>query len=165
MIRLPPTVAAGWAALRRRAGGSSDFDLLARTFFARFFDNDITGGSSDLASSFFWLLAFLAAPGFFMPILMSFNWDGYAIVYGTEGLRVASRGDKVFYLGYAMIASGLVSAITWSSLLLDRRDCLVLGTLPLAGPRIVRAKLAALCAYVATVAVGMHALASASYGF
>jgi hypothetical protein len=71
----------------------------------------------------------------------------------------------VFYLGFAMVASGLISAVTWSSLLLDRRDSLVLGVLPVSGRRIVRAKLTALCGYIVAVAIGTHALAAVSFGF
>jgi len=143
----------------------SGFRLLTRTFLRRFFDNEITGGTGDLRNSFFWMLAFLAVPGLTIPVFMTFDWTGYAIVHGPEGLRIASRADKVFYLGYSVVATGLVSAVTWGSLLLDYRDCLVLGTLPVAGQRIVRAKLLALLAYIVIVIVGMHALASMSYGF
>ena len=138
--------------------------MLARAFLARFFENDITGGSSDLRTSFFWLLAFLAVPGTFVPFLMMFNWEGYALMHGAGGLAIAARGAKVFYIGYAMVASGLISAITWSSLLLDTRDALVVGPLPVPGGLIVRAKLTALCVYIVMVAVITHALASMSYG-
>jgi hypothetical protein len=145
--------------------GSASFDALARAFFSRFFDNELTGGSADLRNSFFWLIGFLAAPGAFLPFLMMFNWEGYAAMHGTGALAIAARGDKVLYLGWAMIASGFVSAITWNSLLIDRRDGLVLGVLPVRGGVIVRAKLTALSAYIVLIAIATHAFASVSYGF
>jgi len=160
-----PGLASIWAAARRRAGRSRERDVLARTFFARFFENDVTGRGGDLRNSFFWMIAFLAAPGAAIPVLMVFDWEGIAMAGGADALRIASRADKVFYLGFAMVASGLISAVTWSSLLLDRRDSLVLGVLPVSGGRIVRAKLTALCASIVAVAIGTHALAAVSFGF
>ena len=145
--------------------GGRTFDALTRAFFSRFFENELTGGSADLRNSFFWLIGFLAAPGFFMPFLMMFDWDSYALMHGTDGLAVAARADKVLYLGWAMIASGFVSAITWNSLLIDRRDALVLGTLPVRGGMVVRAKLTALATYIVLIALATHALPSVSYGF
>ena len=149
----------------RPVAGGTTFDALARAFFSRFFENEVTGGSSDLRNSFFWLIGFLAAPGFFLPFLMMFDWDSYALMHGTDALATAARGDKVLYLGWAMIASGFVSAITWNSLLIDRRDALVLGTLPVRGGMVVRAKLTALSTYIVLIALATHALPSVSFGF
>lgn len=165
MTRVPARAAAVWRAARRLAGGSSDFDLLARSFFARFFDNELTGGSADLRNSFFWLIAFLAAPGIFLPALMSFDWQGYALRYGFEALQVASRGETAFYLGFAMVASGGITILIWNSLLLDRRDSIVLGALPVRGRTIVGAKLVALFVYVIIITATMHVLPSCSFGF
>jgi hypothetical protein len=161
---IPARAVRAWSSLRRRAAGSSAFDLLARTFLDRFFDNEITGRSGDLRSSFFWLLAFLAAPGLFMPIMRWFDWEFYVLRHGPEALRIATRGDKAFYLAFAMIASGALSVVVWNSLLLDRRDSLVLGPLPVRGATIVRAKLTAVAVYILIVAVAMHVMASAAFG-
>ena len=164
-MSLPTWLARVWGVVVDRARAVSDANPLVRTFLLRFYENDLTGGSSDLRSSFFWTIAFFGAPGALIPVMMSFDWEGVVMGQGLEMLRVVSRADKVLYLGLAMISSGVISASTWSSLLLDRRDCLVLGILPVPGPRIVRAKLAALCIYVAIMAVGIHTVASFSYGF
>ena len=154
-----------WRAALRRARPLLAVSPLTRTFFVRFFENDLTGGTSDLRSSFFWMIAFFGTPGALIPVIMSVNWEGAVIVGGTELLRVVSRADKVLYLGLAMISSGLISAGVWSSVLLDRRDSLVLGTLPLTGARIVRAKLTALAIYVALMAFGIHTASALTYGF
>jgi hypothetical protein len=157
--------AAVWRFVRRRISESSDVDLLTRSFFARFFDNELAGGSADLRNSFFWLIAFLAAPGIFLPPFMSFDWQGYALRYGFEALQVASRGETAFYLGFALLASGGITVLIWNSLLLDRRDSIVLGALPVRGRTIVGAKLVALFAYVLIITVTMHVLPSLSFGF
>ena len=92
------------------------------------------------------------------------GWSMIAHYQGPEALRLISRPDKVFYLGFAMIASAIVSLITWNTLLLDRRDRIVLGPLPLPAAAVVLAKLAALLGYIGLVALAMHALASVAFG-
>ena len=136
---------------------------LTRAFLARFFENEVTSGTDDLKTSFFWLLSFLAVPGFFMPMTMAFTWQLVAMTQGPEALRVLTRGDKAFYLGYAMVATASITAIAWNSLLTDRRDGLVLGVLPVRPLVIVAARLAALSLYMLLVGVAMNAIASLSF--
>ena len=139
-------------------------DALSRAFLIRFFESEITAATDDLKQPFFWLLAALAVPGMFIPWIMGFEWQLMALVQGAEAVRIASRAEKAFYLGFSMAASGILTAIVWSSLLPDRRDTLILGTLPLQPRTIVVAKLAALAAYLGLVAVGMHAVGSVFWG-
>ena len=140
------------------------FRALTGAFFARFFENEITTGFDDLKSSFFWLLAALAIPGMFIPWIMAFDWHLIAMLKGPLALREASQAEKVFYLGFAMIASGLLTTIAWSTLLPDRRDTLILGTLPVGSPTIVAAKLAALTGYVLLIAAAMHVIGAVFFG-
>src|SRR5262245_12894531 len=148
---------------------------LVRTFLARFFENELSAGSHDLKASLFWLIALLAMPGAVAPILIglaslpgsdsgSWGWAMVAKYEGVEVLRVLSRADKTLYLGFAMIASAILSAITWTSFLVERRDGIVLGVLPVRPSSIVFAKLAAIVAYVALISASIHALASISFG-
>ncbi len=137
---------------------------MTRAFLARFFENEITTGTDDLKASFFWLLSFLAVPGFFMPMLMGFKWNLIALVQGPDALRVLTRGDKTLYVGFVMIASATITAIAWNSLLGDRRDALVLGGLPVRPVAVVRARLAALTIYMFGIGVAMNALASVTFG-
>ena len=139
-------------------------DALARAFLVRFFESEITTGTDDLKQFFFWLLAALAVPGLFIPWIMAFEWQLLARMDGAEALRIASRAEKTFYLGFTMIASGVLTAIAWSSLLPDRRDTLILGALPVQPRTVVAAKLLALAAYVGLVAVAMHAAGSIFWG-
>jgi hypothetical protein len=140
------------------------FQALTRAFLARFFENEITSGTDDLKTSFFWLLSFLAVPGLFMPMTMAFTWQLVAMVKGPEALRILTRGDKAFYLGFVIIATASITAIAWNSLLADRRDGLVLGVLPVRPVVIIAARLGALSLYVTLVGVAMNALASLSFG-
>lgn len=137
---------------------------LTRAFLARYFESELTTGLDDLKNAFFWLLAALAAPGLFLPWLMSFDWQLIGLMQGPLALRELSRGTKVFYLGWAMIASGLLTTIVWGSLLPDRRDALILGAMPVRPATVVRAKLLALGGYILMIAVAMHLLAAVFFG-
>lgn len=152
--------------VRVRAADQRDqMRALTQAFLVRFFDNEITSGTGDLKQSFFNLVAFLATPGLFFPVIMSMEWAFIAKLRGADALRTMSRDDKTLYLGLSMIATGLVAAVVWSSLLVDRRDGLVLGILPVRSRVIVQSKLLAVCAYVGLISVGMHATGSVTFGF
>lgn len=148
---------------------------LTRTFLARFFDHDITGGADDLRLAFIWLLAFLAMPGVVMPILQAWAvyWNGHSVDagwiltasrQGVDALRVSARADKIFYLGYTGIAAAALAAMSWNSLLLDRRDTLILGTLPIRPRTVIAAKLAALAVYIGALTASMNVLSAVMFG-
>ena len=140
------------------------FRALTGAFFARFFESELTTGYDDLKNSFFWLLAALAVPGIFIPWLMVFDWHMIGTFKGALALREASQAEKTLYLGFAMIASGFLTIIVWSSLLPDRRDTLILGGLPVAPGTIVAAKLAALGAFVLLIGAAMHTGSAIFFG-
>lgn len=147
-----------------RPGEVGQCRALARAFLFRFFENEITAGSSDLRSSFFWLLSILVPPGMFLPVMALMKWSVANFVYGAEGVRRVAWMDKTMYIGFSMIAAGAVGTIVWNALVVDRRDTLVLGVQPLRGRTIVVAKLFALGTYVAIFIGGMHTISSFLYG-
>jgi hypothetical protein len=137
---------------------------LARVFVARFFENELTGGGGDLRQSFFWLIAFLAPIGFMLPWLRMFDYQSLHFRGGPELLHKVVMGDVAFYLSFSMVAAGIVATIVWQALLIDRRDVLVLGVLPLESAHIVVAKILALGIYVGLIAAGAHVAAGATFG-
>jgi predicted permease len=149
---------------------------LVRLFLARFFENE-SAASGDLRMLFASLIAFLAAPGFILPPLVGFGWSyaapddpaswGWNLIarrLGPHALRTLSVGDKSLYLGFAGLSAALVAAIVWRRLRPDRRDALVLGTLPVPSRTVVGARMAALATFASGVAIGAHALASITFG-
>jgi hypothetical protein len=137
---------------------------MTRAFLARFFENEVTTGTDDLKTFFFWIVAFLAAPGFLLPVLMGFRWQLIERIQGSEALRLLSRADKTLYIGFVMIATATITAIAWNSLLGDRRDALVLGALPVRPRNIVCARLAALTIYMLGIGIAMNTLAAVTFG-
>jgi hypothetical protein len=140
------------------------FRVLTPTFFARFFESEVTAGFDDLKNGFFWMVAALAAPGMFIPWLMAFGWHARVAAHGVTALREASQAEKTLYLSFTMIASGLVTSMLWSSLLPDRRDTVILGGLPVRSGTVVFAKLAAIGGYLVFVCVAMHGVAAVFFG-
>jgi hypothetical protein len=137
---------------------------MTRVFLTRFFENDITTGTDDLKGTFFWLVAALAMPGIFIPWLRVFDWEIALLMYGTDGLRMISRADKCFYLSISMISSGALAAMTWNSMLPDRRDALILGALPVPPTTIIASKLLALATYLLMIAVLTHSAGALFFG-
>ena len=150
----------GW----RAPNAGSQRRALTHAFLFRFFENEVTAGSNDLRGSFLWLLSVLVPPGLCLPFLALMRWSIANYVFGSEGVRRIAWQDKTTYIGFSMIVAAAVGAIVWTSLLIDRRDTLVLGAQPLRARTIVVSKLLALAAYVGLLIGGMHTLASLAYG-
>jgi hypothetical protein len=137
---------------------------LTPAFFERFFDSDMAAGAASLKTSFFWLVSFLAVPGIFMPVMMSFNWSLKARFSGFDALDIVVRTDKVLYMGYGACAVGVVTAMAWNALLLDRRDGLVLGPLPVSGRDVITSKMLALAGYALLLMLCIHAGSAIFFG-
>jgi hypothetical protein len=137
---------------------------LARTFLRRFFDNEITGGSQDLTASFFWLVAFFAGPLALMPAALMTRYRLIVLTEGPNALRLLSRPDKTRFIVFGMMAAAAIAALVWHSLMIERRDGLILGALPVRGRTVVLGKLSALTIYIVGIAAAMHAVSAALYG-
>jgi hypothetical protein len=138
---------------------------LTRTFLARFFENEAAGTTTDAREGFFWLIAALATPGIFLPLWMYFRWSAAAELGGRIGLHRTLLFDKTIYLGVTTVGIALLSAMIWHTLIVERRDALILGALPVRGRTVTFAKLAAMAAYIGLISFGMHAVSALLYGF
>lgn len=138
-------------------GESAQRRALTRAFLARFFENEITRGSNDLKASFSTLVASLALPGALLPAFLgAWDWSMVGSVYGFEYLRDYTLGDKTLIVGLGMVVTTFIGALVWNSVLLDRRDALIIGALPARARTVVRAKLLAVATYIAIVAAALH---------
>ena len=152
----------------------SQFAALFRTFFARFFENELTTGAGDARYAFFAMVAIFAVPGVIWPILMagaaatgdpaSWGWWMVARARGLDAMRQMALSDKTLYLGYATGLAALLGSINWQSLLPDRRDAIILNAFPVAPAIVVAARLTALLAYLLLFAIGVHTLSAITFG-
>lgn len=143
---------------------SAQFRPLTETFLARFFENEVTSGRTDLRTSFFWVVAVLAGPGLLGVVYRQFAWTEITMRHGSEALAAYVLFDKSLYLVITFVAIGFVSAVAWPSLSLDRRDGLILGALPIRLRVIVAAKLVAVGVYILVLSAGMHGITALLVG-
>ena len=47
--------------------------------------------------------------------MMAFDWTSSRCATGRRALREASQAEKVFYLAFSMVASGVLTTIAWTS--------------------------------------------------
>ncbi len=128
------------------------FPSLVQLFSRRFFENDLLAPDIDLRPAAIWLCAALAAPPFLWTVKQIFRFTITVKMLGYDGLEMASWFDKSLLLTLSMVNGGIVTLLCWEALLVDRRDALVLGSLPLSRPLIVCAKAAALARLFVLVA-------------
>ena len=127
------------------------FRLLVRLFSRRFFENDLLAPDIDLRPSAIWLLAALAAPPFLWSVRGIVRF-GLLSIRGYQVVEIASWFDKSLLVMLAMMSAGIVTVLSWEALLVDRRDALILGSLPVPSRLVVIAKAAALARLFAVVA-------------
>jgi hypothetical protein len=138
---------------------------LIPVFLSRFFEQESSRTAVDVRHSFLWLMAVLATPGFFLPLYhTSSRWGFIAVRDGVAEARLAALFDKALYLQLTLVAMGVLATMVWHTLVVNRRDALVLSALPVPMRAIIIAKLGALGVYVAVVSAGMHGVAGLMYG-
>jgi hypothetical protein len=133
----------------------STFALLVRHFFERFFDNDIVSRGSDMRTNMVQALGLVAAPGMLVSLYMLPQRVRFDRPLANGWLLI---GDYYFFVLYSMVVMGLVMVFEWDSLFPDRKDYLILTPLPLGGPAIFTAKLAALIVFLTVFVVDANFL-------
>jgi hypothetical protein len=111
------------------------FYLLFHNFFKRLFESELLPEGVDTSDALSSIIALFAAPA---AVVTLWLFPKYALVVdlAPHELEALSRGDKLFFIGYSMAAVGFLTVLVWDSLFRDRRDAIVLGTIPLR-PRVV----------------------------
>ncbi len=137
--------------------------LLARTFFWRFFENDLVPAGLPQVQLVIWGIALLAAPGYVVAFLFGIKYDRMARV-AAASLPDAILLDQVLFVTFGMMALGLIALTIWEGVYPDRRDVRILGVLPLATRTHVLGRLGALAAVAALFCAGMNLPSAVVYG-
>jgi hypothetical protein len=116
------------------------FRFLTRHFFDRFFDRDSISPGSDPTANVIQAVGVLAVPGLMLTFWM--------------------RYSPYFFVSYSMIVMGFVMVFKWDSLFPDRRDYLILGSLPIRFRDVFLAKITALFLFLAIFAVSSNFFAT-----
>ena len=135
------------------------FSELVRLFFRRFLENDLICLDGDTKPALVNILALLAAPGIFFPVL---ELLAYAAAYQRPFLvrDLVSMPEKALYLSFSMTALGIATVLEWDTLVPDRRDYMVLRPLPLRLGTILAAKIAAVAGFWVILTLVMNAFAT-----
>jgi hypothetical protein len=136
--------------------------LLARTFFARFFESDLLPPGVPQAQFTIWAMAGLAAPGLLLPTVFAQRY--LELERHPALLTQALVFHRLLFITLTMIALGFVALIVWESVFPDRRDARVIGVLPLSGSVLVVSRLMALAALACIFLLGTNAVPTLMYG-
>jgi pimeloyl-ACP methyl ester carboxylesterase len=136
---------------------AGQFRTLLHHFFVQFFDTD----TDDVPyARVLQLVAILTVPGLLISFfLIPDHPKGSLIMAGaeTEAERVWLRvGDRYVFVAYAMSVMGLLMAFKWDSLFPDRKDYLILTSLPITLRRWFAAKIAALSAFLSLFLIAIN---------
>lgn len=137
--------------------------LLARTFFGRFFENDVLPAGiaqTRLVSSG---LVALTAPMYLLTFVFLMKYEQLR-VFRPQRLPMAMFQDELVFVTVSMIGLGAVALMSWDGVFPDRRDARTFGVLPLGTRTIVTGKLSALGALALLFAVGPNLLTGVLYG-
>lgn len=120
------------------------FRALVRLFAYRFFDTDILSVQGDLSALLSQFAALLAALSLVLTLATTPKYAGLYQHLTPRQIRLAAWGDQEFLLSTSMAIMAVFTLLIWDALFPDRRDCMILGALPVRVPLVFAAKLTAL---------------------
>ena len=138
--------------------GFSQFSLLTRHFFNRFFQNDIVDFEDQMKEKVIGGMAFLAILGLQVANAILFKYQ----FLDEEG---PSWVDKCYSLWVFMLILGFITVVEWDVLFPDRRDYVNIIPLPVRVRTFFLAKSASFLLFVGIYSVASHSLASFSFAY
>lgn len=132
------------------------FRALVRLFAYRFFDTDILSVRGDLSALLSQFAALLAALSLVLALATAPKYAGLYQLLTPAQLHAAAWADQEYLISTSMAIIGVFTLLLWDALFPDRRDCMILGAMPVRIPAVFGAKLAALGAAVALAVVAVN---------
>jgi len=120
------------------------FRALVRLFAYRFFDADIVSVRGDLSALLSQFAALLAALSLVLVLVTGPKYAGLYQHLTAQQLYAAAWADQEFPIATTMAIAGVFTLLLWDALFPDRRDCMILGAMPVRTPTVFAAKLVAL---------------------
>jgi len=142
---------------------SSPFDVLYRDFLTRLVDLEILSTGADVQKLLVQFAAMLAAASL---TYVFFALPRYVQSHLPQAkLLVAAYGEQEFLIASTMAVAGLFAVLAWNSMLPDRRDCYILGVLPVRIRTIFLAKVAALATALGVAVAAVNCFTGFSFPF
>jgi hypothetical protein len=136
------------------------FKILWRVFVEQFAANESATSDMQMRRAIIGIITFLITPGLFLMFKTMPDYELMLMVAKARNMpqmidtRLAQLA--VLFVSYSMITTGLLTVFIWDTLVFDKRDAMVLGPLPLRGPTVVGAKLAALATFLVGTALAVN---------
>ena len=133
---------------------TGSYVLLTKLFLRQFLENDLLSPDGDRSQ----MLAIVGASVISLTLFISmFTSAGYAMSIMMPGeAAVLTLSDKFLYISLAMLVTALVAAAQWDALAIDYRDAVILQPLPIRPATLRFAKLTAVSALGAGVAIAVN---------
>jgi pimeloyl-ACP methyl ester carboxylesterase len=130
------------------------FQVLHRLFLARMIDLEILSARGDVRDLIVRFVSILAAFSFVLTYLICGRY--FSTTQPRAQLLYAIWNDEEFLISATVAVAGLFAVLAWNAVFPDRRDCLVLGPLPISTPTIILAKLSAMAAALGVSLVAIN---------
>src|SRR5580658_1774083 len=118
------------------------FRVLYRLFLARIIDLEILSAGGDFSDLVARFVSVLAAFSLVLTYLIIPRY--FLTTEPRASLLYSLWNDTEFLISTSIAVAGLLAVLAWNAVFPDRRDCLVLGPLPVSTPVIILAKLSAM---------------------
>jgi hypothetical protein len=133
----------------------SRFQLLVRHFLERFFNNEMVSTDGDAKTRLLQVVSAIALPGMVLALYL------FAPYHAPHGRPFWSQvSDRYMYVMYSFVAMGTVSIFAWDLFFPDLLDVFVLAALPIAGRKLLLARIVALSLFLGLFLFGINALGS-----
>ncbi|MGO9262038.1 MAG: ABC transporter permease [Bryobacteraceae bacterium] len=141
----------------------SPFRVLYRDFLTRLVDLEILSAGADVQKLLVQFAAMLAAASFTYAVASVPRYVQSRLPQSQ--LLVAAWSEQEFLIASTMAIAGLFSVLAWNTVLPDRRDCLILGVLPVRVRTIFLAKVAALATALGIGVAALNSFTGFSFPF
>lgn len=144
------------------AAEAGQIPTLVRAFVSRLFEGQTAENSIARTQFAIWSIALLSLPTFQVGTRAFGKYAWFARRY-PELVDAATWSDKLFYLGFSVLAIGLLALVVWDGMFPDRRDAIVFSALPVRTRTLVFSRLTAMMGVALLFVVGFNVPAVAIY--
>ncbi len=137
--------------------------VLYRDFLTRLVDLEILSTGADIQKLLAQFAALLAAASFTYAVASVPRYVESSLPQAQ--LLAAAYGEQEFLIASTMAIAGLFSVLAWNTVPPDRRDCFILGVLPVRVRTIFLAKVAALVTALALAVAAVNSFTGFSFPF
>jgi hypothetical protein len=136
--------------------------VLIRHFVRQLLDSELVPRNADARVTMIQILALVATPGLFIMCLLMRKHARLAPLPAAQA-HLASLDERCLFIYFSMIVVGLVAVLEWDTLFPDRRDYLILTSLPVGDRTLFTAKAASLCIFVLLFCVFVNGIPALLY--